>query len=267
MRLLAASLMLLPVLAFAVKPEKNYYLRPDSLNLAYRETRLNTPDGAELFTWVLPTKAPKSLRTTLVLAYGDAGNMSSTLFLAKALLAAGFDLLLFDYRGFGHSSAFPMDSTRLYYNEFATDLDTALRAARREFPANRLGVWSLSMGTVVATLCLQKSRVDFLIADNYVQSPVEMVDLYKGWGKTVTLPDNAERYPAMTPKLTCPILFFGGIDDDVTTLSDARAVAAQRPNRRVVTYRGWHGEATKALTRKTYADRYVADIVRFVQRG
>lgn len=260
-------LLLLPALGFAVKPERDYYLRPDSLSLPYRETRLKTPDGAELLSWILPGNAPKPLKTTLVLAYGDAGNMGSTLFLAKALVGAGFDLLLFDYRGFGHSSAFPMDSTRLYYNEFVTDLDTALRAARREFPANRLGVWSLSMGTVVATLCLQKSRVDFLIADNYVKSPAGVVKIYKGWGKTVTLPENADRYPSLTPRISCPVLFFGGTDDDVTPLADARAVAAQRPNRRVVAYQGWHGEAAKALTRKSYADGYAAEIVRFVRRG
>lgn len=260
-------LLFLPALGFAVKPERHYYLRPDSLNLPFRETRLRTPDGAELLSWILPSNAPKPLKTTLVFAYGDAGNMGSTLFLAKALLGAGFDLLLFDYRGFGHSSAFPMDSTRLFYNEFATDLDTALRAARREFPANRLGVWSFSMGTIVATICLRKRLVDFLIADNYVKSPVGAVAFYKSIGRTVTLPPDSEQYPALTRRLTCPILFFGGTDDDVTPLANAQTVAAQRPNRRVVTYRGWHGEATKALTRKTYADGYVAEIVRFVRRG
>lgn len=264
---LVVLLALLPFLSHGIKPVRKYYLRPDSLNLAYREKQLPTPDGATLFSWVLPTPASHPLKTTLVLAYGDSGNMSSTLYLAKGLLEAGFDLLLFDYRGFGQSSDFAVDTTRFYYAEFAVDLLTATNAARREFPANRLGIWSFSMGTIVATLAAQKTAFAFIVADCYVKSPEAAVAFWQRTsGKKLTLPASARDVPSLSRKIACPMLFFAGTEDDVTPLRDARSVAAQRPNRRVVVYQGWHSEAMKALTKTHFADMYIAEIVRFVRR-
>ncbi len=266
-KFLGVLLTLMPFLSHGVKPMRKYYLRPDSLNLIYRERQLATPDGATLFSWVLPTPASQPLKTTIVLAYGDSGNMSSTLYLAKGLLEAGFDLLLFDYRGFGQSSDFPVDTTRLYYAEFAVDLLIATNAARREFPANRLGVWSFSMGTIIATLAAQKSAFAFIVADCYVKSPEEAVAFWRRTSdKRLTLPVDAKIFPTLSRKINCPMLFFAGTEDDVTPLRDARSVAAQRRNRRVIIYQGWHGEATKALTKTHFADIYIAEIVRLVNR-
>ena len=115
----------------------------------------------------------------MVLAGNDSGNMSSFLFQARALAAAGYQVLLFDYRGFGHSQAFAIDQNRLYYEEFATDLRTALAEARRRAPRNRVGIISFSMGTLLAAKVAAAHRCDFLITDSYVANPQDVVAYYQ----------------------------------------------------------------------------------------
>lgn len=67
-----------------------------------------------LAAWLVPPLVGAlNQHTTMVLAGTDSGNMSSFLFQARALAAAGYQVLLFDYRGFGHSQAFAIDQNQL----------------------------------------------------------------------------------------------------------------------------------------------------------
>jgi len=97
----------------AYKPEPEYWTRPDSLGLKYVEKQLTTPDKAQLLSWLLPTTSSKPLKKTLIIAYAATGNMANCVYYANEFLKAGFDVVLFDYRGFGHSSAFEVDPQTL----------------------------------------------------------------------------------------------------------------------------------------------------------
>ena len=163
-RSLLVLLLLVAPLANALPPERNYYITPDSLNLHYVQKTLVTPDKAKLLSWMMTTKSTKPLRTTLIIAYpASGGNMANNLHYADAFLKSGFDVVLFDYRGFGHSSNFTINPDYLYYNEYVTDMETAIIAAKKKFPKNRLGILSFSAGTILATLAVQNQPVDFLI--------------------------------------------------------------------------------------------------------
>ena len=64
---------------------------PDSLGLTYQTLALTTPDHVQLASWVVePAATVPDRRTTMVLAYGDAGNMSYWLHQARALSHAGY---------------------------------------------------------------------------------------------------------------------------------------------------------------------------------
>lgn len=150
-RLLFLGFLLMQTLsAWALKPSPNWWAKPDTLGLQYQNLTLTTPDHVRLAAWlVAPVAGAPDQHATMVLAGTDSGNMSSFLFQARALAAAGYQVLLFDYRGFGHSEAFAIDQNRLYYEEFATDLSTALAEARRRAPRQRVGIIGFSMGTLL----------------------------------------------------------------------------------------------------------------------
>lgn len=267
MRLLPRLLFLLffSITANAYKPEPEYWTRPDSLGLKYMEKRLITPDKAELLSWILPTQVTKPLRKTLVVAYPVTGNMSNSLYYAKEFLQAGFDVVLFDYRGFGHSSKFDINPNQLYYNESTNDLQTALRAAKTQFPKNKVGVLSFSVSTILATLVAQKEPIDFLIGDGYVTNPYSILSYWKREeGKTLLLPTQQSDYLKAVYSLKCPVLLIAGTKDPITTLESIKTMVGKHRNRTILTYAGDHLEAMQVWKEKGFADGYVKRITKFV---
>ena len=264
-RLLIFFLLVTP-LVNALPPERNYYITPDSLGLSYVQKTLVTPDKAELLSWMMTTKSIRPMRTTLIIAYAATGNMANCLYYSAAFLKAGFDVVLFDYRGFGHSSAFVVNPDYLYYNEYVTDLKKAIVAAKKQFPKNRLGILSFSASTILATLAVQDHPVDFLVGEGYVRDTQRIIDFWKkeDTARRLILPVGADAYVAATRRISCPMLLMTGTKDDITPPADVQAVAAMRPNRKMLVYDGYHLEGTEKWKEKEFADDYVRRIRQFV---
>ncbi|MPR31801.1 alpha/beta hydrolase [Salmonirosea aquatica] len=265
-RLLLAFFFFVPSIASALPPEREYWITPDSLGLDYVQKELVTPDGARLLSWSLPTKSSEPLHKTLLITNATTGNMANMLHYAKAFLAAGFDVVLFDYRGFGHSSDFPKDPAYLYYNEYVTDMETAIVAAKKQFPENQLGILSFSASTILATLAVQKRPVDFIIGEGYVRDPSRIIEIWKVMDPSLklVLPAGAEGYVQATRRIPCPMLLMTGTQDDITPPADVRAVADMRPNRTFLLYEGHHLQATIVWEENEFADGYVRRIREFV---
>ena len=79
--LLLLALLIPAATAWALRPIKAWVATPDSLGLTYQTLALTTPDHVQLASWVVePAATVPDRRTTMVLAYGDAGNMSYWLY-------------------------------------------------------------------------------------------------------------------------------------------------------------------------------------------
>ncbi len=260
--------------AWAIKPWAEWWAKPDTLGLKYQNLTLTTPDHVHLAAWlVAPLAGAADQHTTMVLAGSDSGNMSSFIYQARALAAAGYQVLLFDYRGFGHSQAFAIDQNRLYYEEFATDLSTALAEARRRAPRQRVGIISYSMGTLLGAKVAAAHRCDFLITDSYVANPQGVVAYYQRVRpeRPTTLPAEAATYAQVAPRVNCPWLLIVGTADPVTTLADsvATAQAARRRQRRQVFsvkcgHMGAMEEMAKTEPEQDYGNAYVRVVSRFL---
>jgi hypothetical protein len=259
-------LLLTTLPTLALKPEKAYKITPDSLGIAYKEQYVKTEDQFDLITWTYSPNAAKDKQTVLVLAYGDAGNMSHWVHQARILSEAGYRVITFDYRGFGKSTDFAMDPDYLYYNEFARDLKAIMGFARKTYPRSKQGLLAFSMGTIMATLVLPHTKTDFFVAEGYVKDPKMVVDfIKKAKNKDIILPAGSEAYASQAPRITCPMLLIAGKADQATTLADAHAVAGQARNRKVVAFEGGHGMGFQALTKNATGDLYVQAIDDFVR--
>ena len=268
--LLLLLLLLTTLPAWALRPSRDYVYTPDSLGLPYHTVRIETPDHTQLYSWIIEPQAGTDQHTTIVVAAGDADNMGQLLFHARMLANVGYRVLLFDYRGFGHSSDFAIDPQRLYYAEFITDLRAALRYARQQFPQGRTGLYGFSMGTIMATHVAATDQPDFLLGEGYVADPVALVAAIKqAKNKIVMLPAEAATYTELLPRIKCPMLLVSGTKDVNTTLADStRIMRAARPRQRreLLTFDGAHGEGLTALSSKPEdpGDLYAAAVLRFV---
>lgn len=104
------SLLLLPLCLSACSgllfmPMKTLVRTPADVGLAWRDVSLRAADGTALDAWWLP--AVGQARGTVLFLHGNAENISTHLASVYWLPAAGYQVLLLDYRGFGDSAGKP----------------------------------------------------------------------------------------------------------------------------------------------------------------
>jgi fermentation-respiration switch protein FrsA (DUF1100 family) len=86
-------------------PDSAQYSRPEQFGLQHEDVFFEAADGSRLHAWWLPAKGV-ALGSVLHL-HGNAANVSNHLPLVAWLPAAGFNVLMLDYRGFGRSEGRP----------------------------------------------------------------------------------------------------------------------------------------------------------------
>lgn len=104
-----------------------------------------TTDGLGLSGWFLPQPGP-SPRVTILVFNGNAGNREHRGPLAAALHRHGFQVLLFDYRGYGGNPGTPTERGLIADSRAAR----AYLAGRTDVDASRIVYFGESLGTAVA---------------------------------------------------------------------------------------------------------------------
>ena len=147
--------------------------------MIYKELDVTTKDGYKIETWFYPAQdvpaegagqsemlpyktMDDSRRPTLIICNGDAGNMSyQQISLAYLYAANGINVVTFDWRGFGESSEFEMNTDYLCYTEMLTDFDAVIRAVSKEKIVDRKKIYVMgwSTGAYLAMIAAHNNRL------------------------------------------------------------------------------------------------------------
>lgn len=239
----------------AIDPSREYQLTPEDFKLAYKEIKIDTPDGHRLHTWVMQPEADKRKDCTFVIAGSDAGNMGFSLAYAFQLVRRGFTVVTFDYRGFGHSSDFEYNPNNYYHSEYITDFVAVMDWVKAEGLTAKTGVLAFSMGTLIASAGYERSPYEFLVGEAFIRAPKKNAHRIKQIkDKQLVLPPTAKADQRALRRMTIPILLFASTIDEITTLKDSRRIAEGHPNRRVITYEGEHLKGVTALGWERYIE-------------
>ena len=156
---------------------------PWETDAANETAEFTTSDGVALHGWFLRHEGE---RRVIVVMHGYRGEKSDVLGMSTALWRAGFDVLLFDFRGRGRSDRAPF-SMGLWE---AADLAAALDWVSDRVPGARVGLLGYSMGGVVAILGGADARVAAIVTDSAFGSQREVLAhaaerdarrVFKGW--------------------------------------------------------------------------------------
>ncbi len=253
--------------SWALKPEKKYVEHPSDFGFKYKENAITTADAVVLKSWICYPNTKVDNKTTLILAYGDAGNMSYWMRQVSELVQVGYTVVLFDYRGFGASQSFPIEEDYLYYDEFVTDLSAVIQWTKKEVKYEHLGIWSLSMGSIMATLAIAKNPVDFLVAEGFVIDPIQIVRVIKEYkDEQYKLPPSAPQYKDALSRLTIPCLLFAGLRDGLTTLDDSMRVKFLNPKSELIQFNASHLQGFQSLSSTSHGKKYVDGITAFIAK-
>jgi uncharacterized protein len=123
-------------------PDRIKYDTPERAGLAFEDVRFASADGTLLAGWYIPAMGES--KGLVVHMHGNAQNMTAHWAYANWLPQRGFDLLCFDYRGYGQSQGTP-DPQGIFEDAIA-----ALSYARNLSSARKLFVFGQSLGGMLA---------------------------------------------------------------------------------------------------------------------
>lgn len=257
--IMVVGVMLFFLHSHAIKPDRKYIRLPQNAGLIYKRLNVITQDGYRLETWFYPAQeAPradagqsemlpysvldKKRRPTLVICNGDAGNMSYQQILLASLYAAnGFNVVTFDWRGFGRSDEFPMDEDYLCYTEMLWDYEAVIREVGRqpEVDRRRIFVMGWSTGAYLSMITAHNNRsVAGCILSGVPSSFEEVIPLLlkvHPAGKTadnLLVPEDfpSDQMPVcIAPQFTKPVFLVVGNEDERTPCWMAQKIYCALP--------------------------------------
>lgn len=199
---------------------------PASAGLVYRDLELETDDGERLHGWWVQRRA--AWRGHVLLCHGNAGNVGDRVVHAAILSHAGFDVLLFDYRGYGNSSGRP--SERGTYRDARAALAGLLRQPGVD-PARVFYLGESLGGAIALELALAHPPAGLVLLSAFT-SVRDMSRVHYGLIPVAAVPD---AYPSLRRigDLRAPLLVLHGEDDTIVPVEQGRALfeAAPEPKR------------------------------------
>lgn len=211
-------------------PEKEIAQTPADFGLSYRELQFDTGDGELLFGWWITTERTPAT-ADILLCHGNGGNIGDRLIDAKLLAGAGFNLLLFDYRGYGRSTGRPHEAGT--YRDAAAARDALLR--QPECDPARVIYLGESLGGAIALALAVESPPQGLVLQSTFTSLRAVAHHHYPVIPSAVVPD---AYPSIRRigQLQAPLLVLHGARDEVVPLTEGRALyeAAPEPKRKHV---------------------------------
>lgn len=251
--------------SYGLKPIKEYKNTPKDYGLNYTQHQI--PDNQDtIVSWYMkPTENRKNI--TVLLSYGDYGNMSYFLWYAQNLYFRGYDVITYDYVGFGQSSQFETDSNKLFYLDYANNL-AAVYNYYNKMNIGQIDFYSLSLGTIATTIFAYNHR-DIIpkstkfVYEGFVYSIDSVIKNLEKKGK-LSAPIDDHEYSKMVNALKNEKTFiFVGTQDKVCTLDLDRA--SKIKNWTIQTFDGGHLTGASVLTKTKLGDEYFGLIDDFLE--
>jgi hypothetical protein len=205
---------------FIYYPDPNWMLTPSRLGLEAEEVHLAPETGVQLHAWFFSRPDPLA---SLLFCHGNAGNVSHRLENVFHLLQTGFQVLLFDYRGYGHSTGQPSEKG-LYRDAVSAWTHLVERADTESAP--RI-IFGRSLGGAVAIELATRVQADGLIVESTFTSIRTLARLVL----PLPMPELPVKYDSLSKigQLDMPLLAIHGTRDELIPFADGQALFEAAP--------------------------------------
>ena len=253
------------------QPSGTLFATPGEYGIDYERVEFEAADGTPLFAWFLPARGPA--RATVLFLHGNAENISTHFGAVAWMPAAGFNVLTFDYRGYGASQGRPtLAGVQL-------DIDAALQTllARPDVDPQRIVIFGQSLGGALAIYYVAHSKerkyVRAVVADSAF-SDYRLITEEKlaatpitwpfQWLPRFTVDDDYSPQAAVKALSPIPFLLIAGDEDQIVPPEHSKrlyAIAAEPKEIWIVPGAGH----IQALKQRAMRERLAAFLRRQVQ--
>ena len=224
------------------------------------EVWFRNTEGQRLYGWFFHSEAQPAA-ATVVYAHGNGGNLSYCDWVGESLSARGFDVLLFDYRGYGRSEGEAAGEGGLYADaEAAYDFLTKERGV----PAGRVVLYGQSLGTAVVADVAARRECGALVLESGFSSAGDMAGEIMPWLPRFvrSLTKNKLDTVSKLPHVRCPVLVVHGDRDELIPASQGRRLfeVAPEPKRLIIIEGAGHNDLSNVG-----GEKYIDTLAEFVR--
>lgn len=221
-------------------------LTPASIAAPFEDLELTARDGATVHAWhvhaddvpvVRGASAAHGPRGAVLICHGNAGNVENRLPLARAFRELGYDVLLFDYRGYGRSRGALSEEGTYLDGEAALD-----HLAARGFGPERTVVFGESLGGAVAVELARRRPVAALVVEDTFTALTDVGAEVYPWLPVRWI--SRARYDSLAkvPGIRVPFLVIHSPEDRLVPFQHGQRLHDAHPGpRALLTTSGGHG--------------------------
>ena len=217
------------VVAAVYLGQRHLIFRPDTgrpvlgalAQLGVREVTLATADGLSLLAWYLP---PSENAPIIVYFHGNGGHIGYRSPRLEQFAAAGFGVLMLEYRGYGGNPGAPSEAG--FYSDAQAALD--FLAGQGIAPVRRV-FYGESLGTGVAVRMAALSKPVALVLEAPFTSVADVAQDRLPWLPARLLVSDRFDSLALIGEVKAPILVMHANDDPIVPVRFGRALFAAAP--------------------------------------
>ena len=183
----------------------------------------NSADGTHLTGWYFESQTKPAV-ATIIFFHGNGGNISNVGWMGQRFAKHGFNVLLFDYRGYGASEGVAVDESGLY-----ADGDAAVAfITSRGIPPEKIVLYGQSLGTTVAVDVASRGKYGAVVIESGLSSASSVAAIALPWLPTRLhfLGRNRFESARKLANVKSPILIAHGDPDRTIPTSEAHLLFA-----------------------------------------
>jgi len=194
-------------------PQRDYDCRPEDFGLSYEEITLRPSGDATIYGWYFKPRAEEGC--VLVIFHGNAGNISHRLQWLAPFIWRGLGAVLFDYRGYGHSTGSPSEKA---FQQDALALWDFLVDKKGLAPENIVS-FGRSLGGAPAAFLASERRVGCLILEGAFTHGRDMARKIFGFLPVHLVMKNHWDVVSRLAKVESPVMILHGTMDEIVPFS------------------------------------------------
>jgi fermentation-respiration switch protein FrsA (DUF1100 family) len=222
-------------------PTRDEPATPATWGLKYESVDFQSGDGTPLHGWFIPAKTPKP-NATVVFSHGNSGSVGYHLGFVAWMADHGYNIFMYDYRGFGKSGG--MVDRRGMIDDVKAAF--AYTARRHDLDPKRMISYGHSLGGAQTVTAFGESPVKGLravVIDGAFASYQAMARVFGGQLGERLVSDELAPKDYIDKLSPVPLLVIHGRHDEVVPLSQGRQLfeAAAEPKTLFEVETGRHG--------------------------
>ena len=217
-------------------PRKYLEASPLDAGLQYETILYEAEDGVKISAWYIPCEGAEK---AILFCHGNAGNISHRIDSIKIFYQLGFNVFIFDYRGYGQSRGKP--SEKGLYRDVKGAWDYLIE--KKNFREDQIVLFGRSLGGTVASWMAARTKPGALIVESAFTSVPDLARKIYPFLPVRLLCRHVFAAIDYVKQVKCPVLVVHSPDDELIPFKHGQLLfeAAPAP-KEMLTIRGSHNQ-------------------------